>query len=172
MRGSIAGALLAVVLAQAASAAPFDDGLAAYFNGNYAGALRLWIPLADEGNANARNNVGIMYENGQGVSRDYAEAVRLYRLAAECGHADAQLNLGLMVEDGRGASQDVVRAYMWFTVSAAISAAGMLWSGLGAIAARDRVAAKMTPAQIAQAQDLARKCQESNYTQCEPLPSR
>jgi uncharacterized protein len=71
-----------------------------------------------------------------------------------------------MFSEGRGVPQDLVRAYMWFSVSAATSTAGMLWSGLGAVAARDAAAAKLTPAQLAEAQELARKCTESNYSQC------
>jgi TPR repeat protein len=51
---------------------------------------------ADQGNARAQFNLGVLYANGQGVAQDYAEAARWYRKAADQGHADAQNNLGLL----------------------------------------------------------------------------
>ena len=45
---------------------------------------------AEQGNANAQFNLGLMYANGEGVPEDDAEAVRWYRLAAEQGNANAQ----------------------------------------------------------------------------------
>ena len=56
-----------------------------------------WYRLAaDQGNAIAQCNLGVMYDKGRGVPQDYAEAVKWYRLAAEQGHADAQFKLGIM----------------------------------------------------------------------------
>ena len=40
---------------------------------------------AEQGQAHAQSNLGVMYTNGQGVKRDHAEAVRWYRKAAEQG---------------------------------------------------------------------------------------
>ena len=65
-----------------ARAAAIDDGQTAYNAGDYATALRLWRPLAEQGDARAQNNLGVMYENAKGVPQDINEAVRLYRLAA------------------------------------------------------------------------------------------
>ena len=55
-----------------------------------------WIPLAERGNADAQYRIGMMYEEGRGVTQDYAEAMKWYRLAAEQGVADAQYNIGVM----------------------------------------------------------------------------
>lgn len=65
----------------------------------------LWVTLvcnnlgsrlaADQGNAKAQVNLGVMYDNGRGVWPDYAQAVKWYRLAADQGNASAQYNLGL-----------------------------------------------------------------------------
>ena len=49
---------------------------------------------AEQGHADAQNNLGWRYGNGEGVPQDDAEAVAWFRLAAEQGHADAQNNLG------------------------------------------------------------------------------
>ena len=87
---------------------------------------------------------------GRGVPQDYAEAVKWYRLAAEQGNATAQNNLGFMHYEGRGVPQDDVQAHMWFNLAAA-------QGNDNAVANRDIAAKKMTPAQIAEAQQLARE---------------
>ena len=51
---------------------------------------------AANGDAEAQNNLGNCYYNGEGVTKDYAEAVRWYRKAAEQGHANAKIVLNLM----------------------------------------------------------------------------
>ena len=50
----------------------YAKGLAAAQSGDFAIALKEWRPLAAQGNANAQNNLGVMYENGEGVVQDYA----------------------------------------------------------------------------------------------------
>jgi TPR repeat protein len=82
--------------------------------------------------------------------RDYATAVRLVRPLAEQGDANAQYNLGVFYDNGLGVPQDKVRAYMWFNLSAAQGREG-------AAAFRDLIARRMSPAQIAEAQKLARE---------------
>ena len=52
-------------------AADFDAGLAALQKGDYAAALREWMPLAERGDAVAQFNLALMYDNGQGVRQDY-----------------------------------------------------------------------------------------------------
>ena len=101
-------------LASVAYAGPFEDGLAAANSGDYAAALRLWRPLAEQGNAIAQNNIGLLYENGRGVPKSDAEAAVWYRLAAEQGYAIAQNNLGVLYHHGRGLAQDSVEAAKWF----------------------------------------------------------
>jgi TPR repeat protein len=146
--------LLMCAAAVPAVAGPFEDGMAAYNRGDYATALRLLRPLANGGSTSAQYNIGIMYDKGQGVPQDYAAAIAWYRKAADQGHPTAQNNLGAMYNDGTGVPQDYVQAHMWFNLAA---------SGLNApendkaVKNRDRVAKRMTPAQIAEAQKLARE---------------
>jgi TPR repeat protein len=92
--------LFSLSLSISSYAADFNKGLTAAQSGDFATALKEWKPLAEEGNAAAQNNLGLMYHNGWGVPQDYKEAARLYRLAAEQGDADAQSNLGVMYERG------------------------------------------------------------------------
>ncbi len=90
----------------ATARADFQDGVAAYYRGDYATALREFRPLARQGNAAAQVILGIMYGKGQGVTQDYAEALKWYRMAAVQGYAAAQNNLGLMYRNGQGVTQD------------------------------------------------------------------
>jgi hypothetical protein len=59
-----------------AVAGPFKDALSAYGRGDYATAMRLLRPLADQGDGKASYLIGLMYASGQGVPEDYAEAAR------------------------------------------------------------------------------------------------
>jgi TPR repeat protein len=79
---------------------PYEDGLATYKRGDYATALRLWRPLADQGDADAQLNLGFMCANGQRVPQDYAIAVSWFSKAAEQRHVAALYNLGVMYEQG------------------------------------------------------------------------
>ncbi len=74
---------------------------------------------AEQGDAASQSNLGIMYDNGDGVPQDDVEAVRWWRLAAEQGYAVAQYNLGYMYGNGYGVPKDHVLAYMWWNLTAA-----------------------------------------------------
>ena len=139
---------------RARTGAEFNAGFAAYEQGDYATALREWRPLAEQGNANAQYNLGFMYINGLGIPQDYAEAAKWFRKAAEQGYAGAQYNLGLMYGNGEGVPLDYAKAHMWFNLAASRFPPGKDRDKV--VKYRDIVAAKMTPAQISEAQKLAR----------------
>ena len=96
----------------------FEDGYAAVKREDYATALRLWRPLAEQGYPNVQFNLGYMYDKGHGVTQDYREALKWYKLAAEQGLADAQLNLGIMYEISHGVLQDYREAIKWYRLAA------------------------------------------------------
>ncbi len=133
-----------------------NAGVAAYKLGAYATTLRELRPLAEQGNAAAQYNLGFMYTKGQGVSQDYAEAVKWYRKAAEQGYAKAQNNLGTMYRHGNGVTKDFVLAHMWFNLAAAQG--DKTSSGDRRIIARE-----MTPAQISEAEKLAREWKPKKF---------
>ena len=116
IRVLIFGALLNV--AQTVSAGPYEDGLAAYQRGDYTVALKLWRPLAEQGNASIQADLGQMYELGWGVTRDAKEAVRWYRLSAEQGNAHGQMGLGGMYYNGQGVLQEYKEAVKWYRKAA------------------------------------------------------
>ena len=82
--------VLFVCAAGPAVAGPFEDGLVAAQKGDYATALRLWRPLAEQDDAYAQGNLGVMYDKGWGVPQDFAAAMSWYRKAAEQDDAYAQ----------------------------------------------------------------------------------
>ena len=131
---------------------------------DYKEAVRLFGLAAAQGYANAQSALGYMYRDGEGVPQDYKEAVRLYRLAAAQGHAWSQLNLGDMYDNGQGVLRDYVLAHMWYSVSASLVSRQ---DETFAINIRDKIVVKMTPAQIQQAQEMARKCKASNFKNCD-----
>ncbi len=86
---------------------------------------------------------------------DYATALREFRLLAEQGDTSGQSQLGFMYRNGEGVPQDYVQAHMWFNLAASRTSPG---EGRGkAVKNRDIIAKMMTPAQISEAQKLARE---------------
>jgi len=135
----------------------FDKAVKAYERGDYPAALRLLRPLAQKGNAEAQNNLGLMYAMGRGVPQDYAAAERWYHMAADKGVASAQNNLGVMYTGGQGVKQDYIQAYMWFTLAASSFTGSEAEQRSKVVKNRDALAADMTQAEIAEAQKLARE---------------
>ena len=84
----------------------FQLGRAFHRKKSYGEALTHYRSAVDKTYTSAMNNLGGMYEDGQGVAKDEAEAVRWYRKAAENGEASAMYNLGRMYEDGQGVAKD------------------------------------------------------------------
>ena len=98
-------------------------------------------------------NLGkMLFEDGVAAAQkgDYATAMRLWRPLANKGVVEAQFNLGVMYAKGEGVPQDNVIAHMWFTLAATKGDAD-------ASTNRDNATALMTPAQIAEAQKMARE---------------
>jgi hypothetical protein len=114
----LAGVVLSLMLTGEAAAGPYEEGFAADERGDYAEAVRLWRPLAEQGDAFLQSMLGAMYGEGKGVPQDDAEAVKWHRLAAEQGFALGQLNLGLMYDTGKGVPQDYAEALKWYRLAA------------------------------------------------------
>ena len=184
-------AVLAFMLSLPVAAQDYQKGVEAHDRGDFATALREWRPLAEQGDAKAQFNLGGMYEHGQGVTQDHAVALMWYRRAAEQGDAKAQFNLGGMYEFGLGVTEDGAEAVKWYRKAAEqgdakaqihlalIYDTGMVvpqdyvqayvWYKLAvtqgdekAVEGLDFVAKQMTPAQLAEAQRLAREWMEKH----------
>lgn len=134
---------------QYALGAMYDNGLG--IPKNYREAVKWYRKAALQGYSYAQYNLGVMYDNGHGgVPKSYREAVKWYRKAAVQGHAIAQHNLGVRYGNGQGVSKNYVLAYMWTSLAAS--------TGVKRAAKNLEVFEKrMTPAQIAKAQEMAAK---------------
>jgi TPR repeat protein len=152
-----------------AVAGPFEEGAAASQRGDSQTALKLWRPLAEQGNASAQFNIGLMYKLGKGTSKDIDEAVKWFDRAARQGNVLAQINLGIAYEQGEGVPQNYLLAYVWYDVAssavASVGAASSFVSGLGRI--EKEIEAKLGPAKLAEAKAIAQKCTASRFKQCQ-----
>ncbi len=109
---------LAMAVGISAPSRDADAAYAALDKGNYAAAMKLARPLAEEGDARARSLVGYVHYHGRGVKQNDAEALKWFRLAADQGDASAQLHLGNMYAQGQGVPQDQAKAGKWYRVAA------------------------------------------------------
>ena len=110
---------------------------------------------AEQGEAEAQTNLGALHLVGSGVPQDYVEAAAWFRKAAEQGHAGAANLLGERYDLGEGVPQDDVEAHMWLNLAASGSTVSSLRAMF--VTARDRVAERMTPADLSEAQRRARE---------------
>jgi len=169
-------------------------GSAAFRDGDYATALRIFKSLAEQGEASAQLNLGVMYASGKGVPQDYKQAIQWFQRAAEQKDASAQHNLGVMYANGKGVPQDYKQAFKWYRRAAEQgeadsqnNLAGMYYEGQGVL--QDHVLAymwvnlaaaqnsyykkivnllekKMSPSQLEEGQKLSRECLRKNYKGC------
>jgi len=119
--------------------------------------MKWYRKAAEQGDGEAQNNIGVMYENGQGVWEDYAAAVEWYARAAEQGVPRAQNNLAIMYATGKGVAQDLFTAYIWFDIAASGFAASDPESRKQALENRDNVAYNLSVEQVEQAKKLSKE---------------
>jgi TPR repeat protein len=184
-----------LICTASAFAGALEDGQAAYKRGDFATALKLIRPLAEQGNAEAQHDLGWAYEQGSGVQQDFKEALRWYRLAAEQGSAPAEYSLGVLYHNGMGVPKDLQEAIKWYQMAAAQGEPraqynlgfmhangegfprnlprGYMWWSLAskngeasAWASLEVLSKQMTTKQIVEAQQMLQKCEASNYKSC------
>src|SRR5215471_1031560 len=165
----------------------------------YEAAAKELRKAAEGGDASAQNKLGLLYYEGKGVPQNYRLAKQWFAEAAKQGHAGAQVHLGTLYLHGEGAPQSDQMALFWFSQAAeqkeALAFAKLgsmnekgqgilqdyiqahMWYNLSAehgetrsAELRDALAKQMTPAQIAEAQRLARewKPKMNNSSQAGP----
>lgn len=92
-----------------------------YDRADYRSALKVWLPQAEAGDAEAQNYVGEIFEKGLGQEPDYVSAKQWYARAAEQGHSRAQINLGYLYEKGLGVDQNITLALNWYRKASGIT---------------------------------------------------
>lgn len=116
---------------------------------DYQQAARWYTAAADQGFADAQYSLGVLYEQGRGVPQSYAEAIKNYTAAANQGQPRAQFALAYMYLNGKGVKQDNVQAYIWLDLAASVNS--------DFADSRDQVGRRLTPEQLAKAQEQALK---------------
>jgi len=186
MRTILSAILVLTLTATSVYADDLQDGFDAFERKDFKTALKKWKPLAEQDDASAQYNLGLMHGNGWGVTQDYVQAHKWFRLSAKQGNAEAQYNLGEMYGNGWGVTQDYAEMGKWYRLSAEQGIAEAQYNlgvmhGKGHGVTQDNVQAhkwfniarangvehggksrdiiekKMTPDQIAEAQILARE---------------
>lgn len=104
-----------------AGVAEAQHDLAAVYTAGHAGVTKnyekaaFWFrKAAGQGVANARYNLGVLYQQGLGVPKDMREAIKWYRAAADIGHPEARYNLGIAYIEGVGVPYDPAQAAAYF----------------------------------------------------------
>lgn len=97
--------------------AGYDEAVNAYNIKDYIKAFQEFSLLAEQGDAVAQNNLGIMYGSGRGVAKNEKLAALWYRKAAEQNDAQAQYNLGVMLANGDGIVKNDQEAYFWWLLA-------------------------------------------------------
>ena len=95
-----------------------SDEFQAHIAKNEVKAVKWHRKAADQGDAAAQFNLGLMIASGRGTSKSDVEAMKAFRKAAEQGYADAQSNLSCVLVDGRGTSKNEVEAVKWYRKAA------------------------------------------------------
>uniref|UniRef100_UPI0035B5972D protein kinase domain-containing protein n=1 Tax=Arsenicibacter rosenii TaxID=1750698 RepID=UPI0035B5972D len=95
-----------------------DQGSQYYAQNNFTEAFRVYKQAADEGNSEAQNWIGLLYDQGKGVGEDQTEATNWYRKSATQGNPFGQYNLGAQYYNGEGVEQDYKQAFDWYAKAA------------------------------------------------------
>ena len=95
-----------------------SEAVAAFERGEFATAERIWTELAEQGFPSALSNMGLLYRDGSGVTKDPQTALNWFYKAADHGLAIGQHNLAMMYYDGIDWPQDFVEAEHWFRKAA------------------------------------------------------
>lgn len=138
-----------------------------YGQGKYADILPSLRILVDNGNKSASELLGLMYKEGNGVTKDVPRAIKLLETAAIAGRPLAQHHLGYIYFNGDGIAKDLPRALMWLQIAA---------QNYEDEESRNRViedgvnlAKKMTKEEQQRAVDMANDWIKKNVTRDEPL---
>jgi len=102
----------------AEKASRFDQAVAAYDAGDFAGAYRIWSDLADEDDLAAMRNAAQLLRQGKGVEKDSKRAFKLYSEAADKGLVTAMANVGDMYLAGEGVEKNPQAAAAWYSRAA------------------------------------------------------
>ena len=85
---------------------------------NHAMAVKWYQQAAEKGNAEAQNQLGYCYFQGEGIQQNFEEALKWFKKAAENGSAKGQTNLAACYHKGETVEQSYEEAFKWYTAAA------------------------------------------------------
>lgn len=85
---------------------------------DYPKAVAWFREAGVNGVANARYNLGVLYQQGMGVEKNISQAIGWYKAAAKLDHPEAQYNLGIAYIEGTGTPYNPGKAAMYFEQAA------------------------------------------------------
>ena len=100
----------------------FQAGRIAQAQKDYVLARQLYEKAAAASEPGAMTDLGVLYQNGWGVTQDYAQARQWFEKGAAAGEPAAMNNLGVLYQNGWGVSKDYARARQWYEKAAAAGA--------------------------------------------------
>ncbi|MBA53790.1 MAG: hypothetical protein CMK89_04985 [Pseudomonadales bacterium] len=110
----------------------------AFDRADYATALKIWLPVAQSGDAEAQTYVGEIYEKGLGLKPDYQAASIWYGKAAQQNFSRALINLGNLYEKGLGVAQDKAMALNLYRQAAGLKSDDLLYASTVEVRAVDQ----------------------------------
>lgn len=111
----------------------------AYDRADFKTSLNVWMPTAEQGDADAQVNVGEIFEKGAGGTPNYQAALIWYNKAAEQGNKRAQFNLGTLYEQGLGVEKDAVAALEWYRKAWGLPADSIVYQSAAAEEEKNRL---------------------------------
>lgn len=105
-------------LTQSPSHDDMDEANIFYEKGEYLKARDIWQKHAEAGDSRAQNNLGILYDKGQGVEPDQGRALHWFFQAAKQDHPGGMTNYARMLNQGKGTKASPQEAVKWFDKAA------------------------------------------------------
>jgi hypothetical protein len=129
-------------------------------------SIELFKSSVSKNNADAAVQLGLLYKNGADVLQDYAEANKLFQFGASLGDWSAMVEIADNYFDGIGLIRDFSKSYMWFNL-ALDKATKENFDTKYIRERRDLSAMNLKNDDILKAQELSKKCLQSNYKNCD-----
>jgi TPR repeat protein len=100
------------------TAVSWQQGQAAYDEGDFVSAFKIWQAEAKKGDELSQFNLGVMYSRGEGTEKNGSRALEWYMRSAAQGYAPAQFNLGTVFLQGVFTAKDEKKAAAWWQMAA------------------------------------------------------
>ena len=140
------------------SADDLNRGFLELTEGRPAGAVKLWLPLAEGGDRIAQASLALLYQMGRGVTQDYKKANELLSASAMQGYPFAFTGLGNSFHEGLGVKKDIKIAMVWFLLAMDYDPSAKAMANM--------IGAELPKSALRDVQRKVYECQSSSYQDC------